>query len=141
MLAQVIKKENKSLESLYEGLEFIQEACKDQSVAEGMKKQLSLERHVGLADNVTKKNRYRKRAKRRRCLTGEGNRCRRADRLRLLDVLVLQRLLQNTLRIVNAAEEVVLKLVDVELPEWKRRQQLACVGAPLNTSLGHLQDW
>lgn len=40
---QEIKKENKSLEDSYEGLEFIQEACKER-IAEGMKEQ-----HVGLA--------------------------------------------------------------------------------------------
>lgn len=59
----------------------------------------------------------------------------------LLDVSVPQALLQNTMRIVKEAEEIVLSLVDVELPEWKRRQQLACVGSPVNASLRHLQDW
>lgn len=45
------------------------------------------------------------------------------------------------MKIVKEAEEIVQKLVDVELPEWKRRQHLACVGSPVNTSLDHLQNW
>lgn len=61
--------------------------------------------------------------------------------LLLLDVFVPQVLLQNTVEIVNVAEDVVRSLVDVELPEWKRRQQLACVGSPVSTSLDHLQNW
>lgn len=45
------------------------------------------------------------------------------------------------MKIVKGAEEIVQKLVDVELPEWKRRQRLACVGSPVNTTLNHLENW
>lgn len=52
-----------------------------------------------------------------------------------------QVLLQNTMKMVKEAEEIVLQLVDEELPEWRRRQRLACMGAPLDTSLDRLQNW
>lgn len=48
MFMQEIKKESKSLESSYERLEYMQEACGDQSIAEGMK-QVPVQQHVGLA--------------------------------------------------------------------------------------------
>lgn len=43
MFMQEIKKGNKSLEGSYEELEFIQEACRDQGIAEGMKKRVNVE--------------------------------------------------------------------------------------------------
>ncbi|CAL8267253.1 unnamed protein product [Lota lota] len=42
---------------------------------------------------------------------------------------------------VNLAELVVSTVVDEELKSWKLRQQQACIGAPLDTSLHKLQTW
>lgn len=39
------------------------------------------------------------------------------------------------------AEELVAALTDRALPQWKRRQQLACIGSPEDTDLKHLQKW
>lgn len=49
MFTQELKKETKSLEGSYEGLEFIQEACRDQGLSEGMKKQVPVEQHLDLS--------------------------------------------------------------------------------------------
>lgn len=53
----------------------------------------------------------------------------------------MQMLLQSTMNIVKVAEEIVQTLTDVELPAWKRRQQLSCIGSPVNISLDDLQSW
>lgn len=39
------------------------------------------------------------------------------------------------------AEELVAVLTDRLLPQWKRRQQLACIGSPQDTDLKYLQKW
>lgn len=73
MFVQGIKKETKSIEDLCEGLEFIQEAYRDESIAEGMRERLPVEQRVGLAqrlanveqscriqaDTITQKNQVR----------------------------------------------------------------------------------
>uniref|UniRef100_A0A8D3CR57 Signal transducer and activator of transcription 1b n=1 Tax=Scophthalmus maximus TaxID=52904 RepID=A0A8D3CR57_SCOMX len=56
-------------------------------------------------------------------------------------VFYLQMVLVEILNILKQAEQIVAVLTDVELPEWKRRQQKACVGGPVDTSLDHLQKW
>uniref|UniRef100_A0A4W6BNW3 STAT transcription factor protein interaction domain-containing protein n=1 Tax=Lates calcarifer TaxID=8187 RepID=A0A4W6BNW3_LATCA len=48
---------------------------------------------------------------------------------------------QMIVDILNQAEQIVAALTDVELPEWKHRQQLACIGGPVDTSLDHLEEW
>lgn len=53
----------------------------------------------------------------------------------------MQMLLQFTMNTVKVAEEIVQTLTDVELPAWKRRQQLSCIGSPINASLDDLQSW
>ncbi|KAM3607404.1 uncharacterized protein V6R79_007257 [Siganus canaliculatus] len=50
-------------------------------------------------------------------------------------------LLQQITSVLKLAEEIVATLTDVELPEWKRRQQLACIGSPVDASLDRLQKW
>lgn len=113
------KKEIKFLEGSYEGLEFIQEDCREQGNAK--KKRVQEEQNGGLAccpANV------------------EEIRQRQADIAQ-----TKEELLHYMKKIVKVAEEIVLNLVDEELPAWKRRQQLACVGSPVNTSLHYLQDW
>lgn len=44
----------------------------------------------------------------------------------------------NTLKV---AEEIVVTLTEEALPQWKRRQQMACIGASVDTSLDRLQKW
>uniref|UniRef100_A0AAQ5ZT80 SH2 domain-containing protein n=1 Tax=Amphiprion ocellaris TaxID=80972 RepID=A0AAQ5ZT80_AMPOC len=48
---------------------------------------------------------------------------------------------QQLYDILNHASQVVTTLTDVELPTWKHRQQMACIGSPVDTSLDHLQKW
>ncbi|KAL0963743.1 hypothetical protein UPYG_G00310390 [Umbra pygmaea] len=43
--------------------------------------------------------------------------------------------------ILNLAEEIQHTLVEEEIPEWKHRQQIACIGGPPNASLDQLQTW
>ncbi|XP_038155475.1 signal transducer and activator of transcription 1-alpha/beta-like [Cyprinodon tularosa] len=52
-----------------------------------------------------------------------------------------QVVLQQLLNMLNQASHVQMSLTGVELPEWKRRQQLASIGSPENTSLELLQKW
>ncbi|XP_030614834.1 signal transducer and activator of transcription 1-alpha/beta-like [Archocentrus centrarchus] len=51
---------------------------------------------------------------------------------------IVQRQLVNILK---QTHQVVETLTDVELPEWKRRQQLACIGSPAETNLDLLEKW
>uniref|UniRef100_A0A671T5K5 Signal transducer and activator of transcription n=1 Tax=Sinocyclocheilus anshuiensis TaxID=1608454 RepID=A0A671T5K5_9TELE len=47
-------------------------------------------------------------------------------------------------KIANAltlAEQIQLTLISEELPEWKKRQQMACIGGPPNACLDQLQSW
>ncbi|XP_031661469.1 signal transducer and activator of transcription 1-alpha/beta-like isoform X1 [Oncorhynchus kisutch] len=39
------------------------------------------------------------------------------------------------------AEQIQFNLVTVEVPEWKHRQQIACIGGPPNACLDQLQIW
>lgn len=39
------------------------------------------------------------------------------------------------------AEQIEQTLISEELPEWKQRQQIACIGGPPNTCLDQLQSW
>lgn len=52
-----------------------------------------------------------------------------------------QVLLQQYERVLKLAEVIVVTLRDVELPEWKLRQRMACIGSPVDTCLDHLQKW
>lgn len=56
-------------------------------------------------------------------------------------MFVLQRLLQQMETMLILAQELVATLTDGALPQWKRRQQLACIGSPQDTDLKHLQKW
>lgn len=59
----------------------------------------------------------------------------------LIVFFLLQMLLQQIVNIFKVAEEIVVTLTNEELPQWKRRQQLACIGSPVDTCLDHLQKW
>ncbi|XP_029315529.1 signal transducer and activator of transcription 1-alpha/beta-like [Cottoperca gobio] len=52
-----------------------------------------------------------------------------------------QMVLQQIVNILELAQPIVATLTDMELPEWKRRQQLACIGSPVDICLDHLQKW
>nr|XP_046218712.1 signal transducer and activator of transcription 1-alpha/beta-like [Oncorhynchus gorbuscha] len=43
--------------------------------------------------------------------------------------------------ILNLAEQIQYTLVTGEIPEWKHRQQIACIGGPPNACLDQLQTW
>lgn len=68
------------------------------------------------------------------------------------DQLVLQKMLNtldrarknflsDILNMLNTADQLCLVLIDKELVDWKRRQQISCIGAPDNTSLEQLEKW
>nr|XP_020488810.1 signal transducer and activator of transcription 1-alpha/beta-like isoform X1 [Labrus bergylta] len=104
-----VKQEIKSLEGLYENLGFIQKNW--QSRVEG---------RVGLPQS--------KAAVEEEC-------CQQT----LIITQTKQLVLQQVGNILNQAEQTIVTLVDVELTEWKRRQQKACIGSPVDTSLDHLE--
>lgn len=52
-----------------------------------------------------------------------------------------QILLDKVRRILVQTQQTVATLIDVELSAWKSRQQMACIGSPVDTSLDHLQRW
>ncbi|XP_028249682.1 signal transducer and activator of transcription 1-alpha/beta-like isoform X2 [Parambassis ranga] len=52
-----------------------------------------------------------------------------------------QTVLEQIVNILKQAEQIVVTLTDVELPQWKHRQQMACIGSPVDTSLDHLEKW
>ncbi|XP_077369170.1 signal transducer and activator of transcription 1a [Festucalex cinctus] len=43
--------------------------------------------------------------------------------------------------LLNVTQALVSDLISEELPEWKRRQQIACIGGPPNACLDQLQSW
>uniref|UniRef100_A0A8C9TAA8 Signal transducer and activator of transcription n=1 Tax=Scleropages formosus TaxID=113540 RepID=A0A8C9TAA8_SCLFO len=43
--------------------------------------------------------------------------------------------------VLNLAEQIQYDLIKDKLPEWKRRQQFACIGGPPNACLDQLQTW
>ncbi|XP_036428606.1 signal transducer and activator of transcription 1-alpha/beta-like [Colossoma macropomum] len=46
--------------------------------------------------------------------------------------------LVNSLKL---ADHIQFMLISVEIPKWKRRQQMACIGGPPNACLDQLQSW
>lgn len=68
--------------------------------------------------------------------------------VRLADLGVLKVLLSSWQGIVSelagllsAMEYVQKMLADEELADWKRRQQIACIGGPPNICLDRLENW
>ncbi|XP_058478352.1 signal transducer and activator of transcription 1a isoform X2 [Solea solea] len=43
--------------------------------------------------------------------------------------------------LLNAAQTLLSDLISEELPEWKQRQQIACIGGPPNACVDQLQNW
>ncbi|XP_008304389.1 signal transducer and activator of transcription 1-like [Stegastes partitus] len=106
-----LKKEIKTLEDLNEKLDLIQKTW-----------QSRVRQHNELAQS---------------CAAVKEDCLQRADIITHTQQIVLQHLSS----ILTQASEVVATLTDVELPKWKHRQQMACIGSPLDTCLDHLQKW
>ncbi|XP_069790742.1 signal transducer and activator of transcription 1-alpha/beta-like isoform X2 [Narcine bancroftii] len=49
--------------------------------------------------------------------------------------------INETACLLNEVEQIEGLLINEELVEWKRRQQIACIGGPPNTCLDQLQHW
>ncbi|XP_028255514.1 signal transducer and activator of transcription 1a isoform X2 [Parambassis ranga] len=43
--------------------------------------------------------------------------------------------------LLNDAQALLSDLISEELPEWKQRQQIACIGGPPNACVDQLQNW
>ncbi|XP_051564836.1 signal transducer and activator of transcription 1-like [Myxocyprinus asiaticus] len=43
--------------------------------------------------------------------------------------------------VLTLAEQIQHRLISDEVPEWKQRQQMACIGGPPNACLDQLQSW
>ncbi|XP_043104903.1 signal transducer and activator of transcription 1-like [Puntigrus tetrazona] len=51
-----------------------------------------------------------------------------------------ERVMEEIANALALAEQIQLTLVSEELPEWKKRQQMACIGGPHDTCLEQLQS-
>uniref|UniRef100_A0AAR2KJX3 Signal transducer and activator of transcription n=1 Tax=Pygocentrus nattereri TaxID=42514 RepID=A0AAR2KJX3_PYGNA len=49
--------------------------------------------------------------------------------------------LNELVNLLKLADHIQFVLISVEIPEWKRRQQMACIGGPPNACLDQLQSW
>ncbi|XP_056157343.1 signal transducer and activator of transcription 1a isoform X2 [Lampris incognitus] len=52
-----------------------------------------------------------------------------------------QEVVSQLAEVLNVTHALLSDLISEELPEWKRRQQIACIGGPPNTCLDQLQSW
>ncbi|XP_050974604.1 signal transducer and activator of transcription 1b [Labeo rohita] len=52
-----------------------------------------------------------------------------------------QLVIKDIANALTLAEQIQLTLISDELPEWKKRQQMACIGGPPNACLDQLQSW
>lgn len=60
----------------------------------------------------------------------------------LLTVLLSKQSIVSELAgLLSAMEYVQKTLTDEELADWKRRQQIACIGGPPNICLDRLENW
>ncbi|XP_051998432.1 signal transducer and activator of transcription 1-like [Xyrauchen texanus] len=50
-------------------------------------------------------------------------------------------LIKEIANVLMLAEQIQLRLISDEVPEWKQRQQMACIGGPPNACLDQLQSW
>uniref|UniRef100_A0A8C1W1H3 Signal transducer and activator of transcription n=1 Tax=Cyprinus carpio TaxID=7962 RepID=A0A8C1W1H3_CYPCA len=55
--------------------------------------------------------------------------------------ICVQVVIKEIANALTVAEQIQLSLVSEELPEWKKRQQMACIGGPPNACLDQLQSW
>lgn len=43
--------------------------------------------------------------------------------------------------LLTVGQTLISDLISEELPEWKQRQQIACIGGPPNACVDQLQNW
>uniref|UniRef100_A0A8C2A0I0 Signal transducer and activator of transcription n=1 Tax=Cyprinus carpio TaxID=7962 RepID=A0A8C2A0I0_CYPCA len=55
--------------------------------------------------------------------------------------ICVQVVIKEIANALTLAEQIELTLISEELPEWKKRQQMACIGGPPNACLDQLQSW
>lgn len=59
----------------------------------------------------------------------------------LMCSFILQTIISDLAGLLSAMEYVQKTLTDEELADWKRRQQIACIGGPPNICLDRLENW
>ncbi|KAM6934521.1 signal transducer and activator of transcription 1-alpha/beta-like [Xenentodon cancila] len=106
-----LKKEIKTLEGLNENLDYIQKTW-----------QTTVEQNIGLTQSQA--------IMKEECLKQV-----------VFISQTKQNVLQQVVKLLNQAAQIASILTDVELPEWKRRQQLACIGSLMDTCLSNLEKW
>ncbi|XP_051762414.1 signal transducer and activator of transcription 1b isoform X1 [Ctenopharyngodon idella] len=55
--------------------------------------------------------------------------------------ICVQVVIREMANVLTLAEQIQFTLISDELPEWKKRQQMACIGGPPNACLDQLQSW
>lgn len=55
--------------------------------------------------------------------------------------LLFQQIVTEMAGLLSAMDFVQKNLMDEELADWKRRQQIACIGGPPNICLDRLETW
>uniref|UniRef100_A0A7N8X715 Signal transducer and activator of transcription n=1 Tax=Mastacembelus armatus TaxID=205130 RepID=A0A7N8X715_9TELE len=58
-----------------------------------------------------------------------------------LSCAVCQDVVLQLTDLLNVTQALVNDLISEELPEWKQRQQIACIGGPPNACVDQLQNW
>uniref|UniRef100_A0A3Q2DTE4 Signal transducer and activator of transcription n=1 Tax=Cyprinodon variegatus TaxID=28743 RepID=A0A3Q2DTE4_CYPVA len=56
-------------------------------------------------------------------------------------VSVLKDVVTFLTELLNLTQNLIQDLISEELPEWKQRQQIACIGGPPNACVDQLQNW
>lgn len=54
---------------------------------------------------------------------------------------ILQEVLSKIGRVIHEIDMLMSNMLTEELLDWKRRQQIACIGGPLHGGLDQLQNW
>ena len=54
---------------------------------------------------------------------------------------MLQEVLSKIGRVIHEIDMLMGNMLTEELLDWKRRQQIACIGGPLHGGLDQLQNW
>ncbi|KAK0132640.1 Signal transducer and activator of transcription 1 [Merluccius polli] len=52
-----------------------------------------------------------------------------------------QTVVNQLVEVLNQTQDLQKDLISEELPEWKQRQQIACIGGPPNACVDQLQNW
>lgn len=54
---------------------------------------------------------------------------------------ISQEVLSKIGRVIHEIDVLMSNMLTEELLDWKRRQQIACIGGPLHGGLDQLQNW